>query len=117
MDSATTPDAVEAGDDFDTARITGEIDALADKHAGHEDVFRSAVAQLLKAELARRATQRRRRCCATVHGRRCAERLCFVQDEIIRLSVLGRDPPSLSFPIPRRRAHGRGRRPAVTAAA
>ncbi len=86
MDSATTPDAVEAGDDFDSARITGEIGALADKHAGHEDVFRSAVAQLLKAELAKARDAAQATLLRDRHGRRCAERLCFVQDEIIRLS-------------------------------
>ena len=42
---------------FDTARITAAVDALAEKHAGREDVFRSALAQLLKAEMiAARAT-------------------------------------------------------------
>ncbi|MEO6946950.1 MAG: nucleotidyltransferase domain-containing protein, partial [Nitrobacter sp.] len=85
MDSATTPDAIEA-DDFDSARITGEIGALADKHAGHEDVFRSAVAQLLKAELAKARDAAQATLLRDRHGRHCAERLCFVQDEIIRLS-------------------------------
>src|SRR5438132_3969228 len=70
---------------FDTARITAAVDALAEKHAGREDVFRSALAQLLKAEMiAARATAQ-----AVLlkdrHGRRCAERLCFMQDEIIRI--------------------------------
>src|ERR671930_2215142 len=76
-----------AGEDnrFDTTRITAAVDALAEKHAGREDVFRSALAQLLKAEMiAARATAQavllRDR-----HGRRCAERLCFMQDEIIRI--------------------------------
>src|SRR5437016_7414621 len=70
---------------FDTARITAAVDALAEKHAGREDVFRAALAQLLKAEMiAARATAQ-----AVLlkdrHGRRCAERLCFMQDEIIRI--------------------------------
>src|SRR5881296_3902793 len=70
---------------FDTARITAAVDALAEKHSGREDVFRSALAQLLKAEMiAARATAQ-----AVLlkdrHGRRCAERLCFMQDEIIRI--------------------------------
>src|SRR5437868_7217776 len=70
---------------FDTARITAAVDALAEKHAGREDVFRSALAQLLKAEMiAARATAQ-----AVLlkdrHGRWCAERLCFMQDEIIRI--------------------------------
>ncbi|NOJ39735.1 [protein-PII] uridylyltransferase [Bradyrhizobium australiense] len=85
MDSIVIEDRSEADDRFDTARITAAVDALAEKHAGREDVFRSALAQLLKAEMiAARATAQvvllRDR-----HGRRCAERLCFMQDEIIRI--------------------------------
>src|SRR5213595_1543368 len=85
MDSIVIEDRSGADERFDTARITAAVDALAEKHAGREDVFRSALAQLLKAEMiAARAT-------AQVvllkdrHGRRCAERLCFMQDEIIRI--------------------------------
>src|SRR6185295_5810978 len=85
MDSVVTEDRSGADDRFDTARITAAVDALAEKHAGREDVFRSALAQLLKAEMiAARATAQ-----AVLlkdrHGRRCAERLCFMQDEIIRI--------------------------------
>jgi [protein-PII] uridylyltransferase len=70
---------------FDTARITAEIARLADQYSGRDDQFRTAMAQLLKSELiaARQAAQivllKDR------HGRRCAERLCFIQDEIIRI--------------------------------
>src|SRR3979411_3147141 len=83
MDSVLTQAPPQADERFDTARITAAVDALAAQYAGREDVFRSAVAQLLKAELiAARATAQavllRDR-----HGRRCAERLCFIQDEII----------------------------------
>ena len=39
----------EADDRFDTARVTAAVDALAEKHAGREDQFRAALAQLLKA--------------------------------------------------------------------
>ena len=85
MDSVVTQARPEIDDRFDSARISAAVDALAEKHAGHEDVFRSATAQLLKAELiAARATAQ-----AVLlkdrHGRHCAERLCFVQDEIIRI--------------------------------
>src|SRR6516164_9124869 len=85
MDVLVTHPKHGADSAFDTARIAAAVEALAEKHAGREDMFRSAVAQLLKAELiAARATAQ------TVllrdrHGRRCAERLCFVQDEIIRI--------------------------------
>ncbi|HWV97190.1 MAG TPA: [protein-PII] uridylyltransferase [Xanthobacteraceae bacterium] len=72
------PDAI-----FDTARITAEVDALADRHAGHNDAFRSALAQLLKAERAKAREIAQATLLKDRHGRRCAERLCFVQDEII----------------------------------
>src|SRR5439155_10250978 len=82
MDRLVTPARADADERFDTARITAAVDALAEKHSGREDVFRSALAQLLKAEMfAARATAQ-----AVLlgdrHGRRCAERLCFMQDEI-----------------------------------
>src|SRR5881392_3999508 len=85
MDSVVKESREEADDRFETARITAAVDALAEKHAGREDVFRTALAQLLKAEMiAARATAQ-----AVLlkdrHGRRCAERLCFMQDEIIRI--------------------------------
>jgi [protein-PII] uridylyltransferase len=85
---------------FDTARVSAAVDALAEKHAGREDVFRAQVAQLLKAELlAARATAQavllRDR-----HGRRCAERLCFVQDEIIRILFAAATRHLYRSPIP-----------------
>jgi [protein-PII] uridylyltransferase len=100
MDLATTNDAAGAGDDFDTARITGDIDALAEKHAGHEDVFRSAVSRLLKAELAKVRDAAQATLLRDRHGRRCAERLCFVQDEIIRLSFSAATRHLYHSPIP-----------------
>ena len=85
MDNVVKERRSEADERFETARITAAVDVLAEKHAGREDLFRSALAQLLKAEMiAARATAQaillRDR-----HGRRCAERLCFMQDEIIRI--------------------------------
>src|ERR1700743_2281209 len=85
MDSAATLDRPEPDERFDTARVTAAVAALAEEHAGREDIFRSAVAKLLKAE--------RDEALATVQaillkvhaGRRFAEILGFVQDEIIRI--------------------------------
>src|SRR3989440_1010479 len=59
MDSVATEQKAEVDDRFDTARITAAVDALAEKHQGREDAFRTAMAQLLKAELiaARAAAQ------------------------------------------------------------
>jgi [protein-PII] uridylyltransferase len=51
MDSVVTQTRPEADDRFDTARISAAVDALAEQHAGREDVFRAATAQLLKAEM------------------------------------------------------------------
>jgi [protein-PII] uridylyltransferase len=100
MDLATTNDAAGAADDFDTARITGDIDALAEKHAGHEDAFRSAVSRLLKAEFAKVLDAAQARLLRDRHGRRCAERLCFVQDEIIRLAFSAATRHLYHSPIP-----------------
>src|SRR5246500_872671 len=85
---------------FETARVAAAVDALAEKHAGREDVFRAQVAQMLKAELlAARATAQavllRDR-----HGRRCAERLCYVQDEIIRMLFTAATRHLYRSPIP-----------------
>src|SRR5712671_4254621 len=100
MDNVVTQAEPAADERFDTARITAEVDALAAKHAGHEDVFRAHLAQLLKAEFitARAATQ-------TVllkdrHGRRCAERLCFIQDEIIGILFAAATRHLYRSPVP-----------------
>src|SRR5258705_9679359 len=85
MDSAVTEDRSGADERFDTARITAAVDALAEKHAGREDVFRSALAQLLKAEMIAARETAQDVLLKDRHGRRCAERLCFMQDEIIRI--------------------------------
>src|SRR5918912_609186 len=85
MDSVVTEARPEADERFDTARITAAVDALAEKHAGRDDAFRSAMAQLLKAELIASRAAAQAILLKDRHGRRCAERLCFVQDEIIRI--------------------------------
>src|SRR6185295_14986038 len=85
MDSVVTEGREEADDRFETARITAAVDALAEKHVGREDVFRTALAQLLKAEMITARDNAQAVLLKDRHGRRCAERLCFVQDEIIRI--------------------------------
>src|SRR4030081_1579658 len=100
MDSVLTQARPPADERFDTARITAAVDALAAQYAGREDVFRSALAQLLKAELiAARATAQavllRDR-----SGRRCADRLCFVQDEIIPILYAAATRHLYRSPIP-----------------
>lgn len=85
MDSVVTEARPAADERFDTARITAAVDTLAAKHAGREDVFRSALAQLLKAEMIAARATAQDVLLKDRHGRRCAERLCFMQDEIIRI--------------------------------
>src|SRR3981081_3724903 len=85
MDSVVTQSRPEADERFDSARVTAAVDALAEKHAGREDLFRAATAQLFKAEMAAARETAQAVLLKDRHGRRCAERLCFVQDEIIRI--------------------------------
>src|SRR5437879_3236109 len=70
---------------FDTDRIRSEIDALAKQHAGRDDTFRTAISQLLKGELARGRQAAQAQLVKDRHGRRCAERLCSLHDDIISL--------------------------------
>src|SRR5271155_5196316 len=84
MDSIVKQARPEADERFDTARIAKAVSALATEHAGREDVFRAAVAKLLKAEMVEARATAQAVLLKDRHGRRCAERLCFVQDEIIR---------------------------------
>ncbi len=70
---------------FDAPAVAAELKRLGGLHAGRERELRSAVAQYLKGVQAqgRAATERMLR--EDRHGRLCAERLCFMQDELIRL--------------------------------
>src|ERR1700733_9722131 len=85
MDNIVKEARPEADERFDTARIATAVTALATEHAGREDVFRAAVAKLLKAEMLEARATAQAVLLKDRHGRRCAERLCFVQDEIIRI--------------------------------
>src|SRR6201995_4327175 len=85
MDSIVAAAQPDNETDFDSARITAAVNALAEKHTGREDVFRSSLAQLLKAEMIAARATAQAILLKDRHGRRCAERLCFMQDEIIRI--------------------------------
>src|SRR6476661_9595906 len=100
MDSVVTEDPSGADERFDTARITAARFVLAEKHAGREDVFRSALAQLLKAEMIEARATAQAVLLKDRHGRRCAERLCFVQDEIIRILFSAATRHLYRSPIP-----------------
>src|SRR5580658_128562 len=100
MDSVVTHTRPEADERFDTARIAAAVDALAASHAGREDVFRAATAQLLKAELIAARAAAQAMLLKDRHGRRCAEWLCFVQDEIIRILYAAATRHLYRSPIP-----------------
>src|ERR1700686_5453746 len=100
MDSVVTQAKPEADERFDTARIAAALDALAARHAGHEDVFRAAMAQLLKAEMMEARAVAQAVLLKDRHGRRCAEQLCFVQDEIIRILFSAATQHLYHSPIP-----------------
>ena len=100
MDNLVTQPRPDIDDRFDTPRITAAVDALAAKHAGREDVFRAAMAQLLKAEMIEARAVAQAVLLKDRHGRRCAERLCFVQDEIIRILYSAATRHLYRSPIP-----------------
>src|ERR1700740_1424373 len=100
MDSVVTLDRPEVDERFDTARVTAAVGALAEEHAGREDIFRAAVAKLLKAELVAARAAAQAVLLRDRHGRRCAERLCFVQDEIIRILFAAATQHLYRSPIP-----------------
>ncbi len=85
---------------FDTARISAAVDALAQQHSGREDMFRAAATQLLKAELATARDTAQALLLKDRHGRRCAERLCFVQDAIIRILYSAATQHLYRSPVP-----------------
>ena len=100
MDNATMPPAASPDTAFDTARVTADIDALAARHNGREDTFRSALSHLLKAELLKAREAAQAALLKDRHGRHCAERLCFMQDEIIRILFMAATRHLYHSPIP-----------------
>ncbi|MGA2128461.1 MAG: [protein-PII] uridylyltransferase [Xanthobacteraceae bacterium] len=70
---------------IDTAAIVADLKALAKTHAGRERELRTAVALRLKAALTQARSRAEQLLLKDRHGRRCAERLCQLQDEIIRI--------------------------------
>ena len=70
---------------FDADAAAQELEALGAKFSGRESELRTAVAQYLKGELNRGRDKAEQMLLKDRHGRRCAERLCAMQDEIIRV--------------------------------
>ncbi len=74
-----------AGDLIDPEALAADLKALAQTHAGRERELRTAVALRLKSALNQARAHAANLLLKDRHGRRCAERLCRVQDEIIRI--------------------------------
>ena len=70
---------------FDAEAAERELEALGSKYSGRESELRTAAAQYLKTELNRGRDLAEQMLLKDRHGRRCAERLCLMQDEIIRV--------------------------------
>ncbi len=70
---------------LDTEAIVADLKVLAENYAGGERELRTAVAQRLKAALNEARARAEQLLLKDRHGRRCAERLCRMQDEIIRI--------------------------------
>jgi [protein-PII] uridylyltransferase len=70
---------------FDAATVAADLERLADAHTGNERELRLAVSRRLKAALVEGRAAAEQLLVKDRHGRRCAERLCFMQDEIIRV--------------------------------
>jgi [protein-PII] uridylyltransferase len=70
---------------IDGETIVADLKALAATHAGRERELRAAVVPRLKAALLQARAGAEELLLKDRHGRRCAERLCLVQDEIIRI--------------------------------
>ncbi|MDR3465053.1 MAG: [protein-PII] uridylyltransferase [Xanthobacteraceae bacterium] len=85
MDSVVIDTAAPSQAPFETARVEQAIAELAAAHAGRDDAFRVALAQLLKAETTQARELVQAQLLKDRHGRRCAEQLCAIQDDVIRL--------------------------------
>ena len=70
---------------IDSRAVAADLEKLARLHGGNERELRAAVAQRLKAALIDGRAKAEQLLLKDRHGRRCAERICRLEDEIIRL--------------------------------
>jgi [protein-PII] uridylyltransferase len=70
---------------IDTPAVVADLEQLAASHSGGERELRTALAQQLKKALTEGRAKAEKLLLKDRHGRRCAERLCEMQDEIIRI--------------------------------
>ena len=83
----TAPDhpTRSSGDLIDVRALAADLEGLAETHRGGERELRSALAQRLKAALNEGRAKAEQLLLKDRHGRRCAEQLCHLEDEVIRL--------------------------------
>jgi len=82
---ASEPSARGAGELINARAIAAELEKLAARHHGDERDLRSQVAKSLKTALNDGTAKAEKLLLKDRHGRRCAERLCRMEDEIIRI--------------------------------
>src|SRR5271165_510329 len=70
---------------FDATAVAGDLEAIAERNAGNERELRLALSRRLKVALLEGRAAAERLLINDRGGRRCAERLSFMQDEIICL--------------------------------
>ncbi|HVZ53127.1 MAG TPA: [protein-PII] uridylyltransferase [Pseudolabrys sp.] len=87
QDTQRTPEPASrtAGDLIDSQAIAADLERLAKTHGGGERELRTALAVRLKAALIEGRVRAEQLLLKDRNGRRCAERLCRMEDEIIRL--------------------------------
>src|SRR6185437_13947823 len=70
---------------IDSRAVAADLEKLAKRHDGNERELRSLVAQRLKTALTDGRAKAEQLLLKDRHGRRCAERICRLEDEVIRL--------------------------------
>ena len=83
--TATEHPARSAGDLIDARAVTADLEDLAKSVTGGERELRTALAQRLKQALIDGRAKAEQLLLKDRHGRRCAERICRLEDEIIRI--------------------------------
>jgi [protein-PII] uridylyltransferase len=74
-----------SGELIDVRAVAADLESLAETHSGGGRELRSALAQRLKTALLEGRAKAEQLLLKDRHGRACAERLCRLEDEIIRL--------------------------------
>ncbi len=83
--AASEHPARSSGELIDFSAVAADLESLAGTHSGGGRELRSALAQRLKAALIEGRAKAEQLLLKDRHGRRCAERLCRLEDAIIRL--------------------------------